>query len=119
MVDTCTIVAITTSKDIDPATGKAKVTRTIVYAGRCEFKAADTQARSVASGGRQLVQQGAVLKLPVDAPGSADVRAGHEATVTLVTNDPASAPLIAAVSAGHHQTYSTARRIPVEVTSDG
>ncbi|PYY32358.1 DUF6093 family protein [Curtobacterium sp. MCBD17_030] len=119
MVDTCIIESIVTGGDPDPATGLPTVVRTVVYSGPCEFKAADTQARSVASGGRQLVQQGAALKIPIDAPGSVLVRAGHEATITLRAHDPNAAPIVAAVSGGHNQTYATARRIPVEVTSSG
>jgi hypothetical protein len=119
MVDACTIVRIIESGDPDPATGLQTTTQTTIYAGVCEYKAADTQARSVASGGRQLVQQGAVLKIPVDAPGSADVRVGDEATITLNANDPDTPALGVVISGTHAQTYATARRLPVEVTSSG
>lgn len=119
MVDTCTIVEVTTSGDPDPATSLPTRTSTTIYAGRCEYRAADTQARSIDSASRQLVQQGAVLKIPVNAPGSADVRAGHIATITLAANDPTSPPVVVTVAGTHQQTYATARRIPVEVTSSG
>lgn len=119
MVDSCTIVHVEESGDPDPATALPTTTRTTIYAGKCEYRAADTQARSMSSGGRQLVQQGAVLKIPVDAPGSADIRVGDEATITLATNDPSTRPLVVAVSGTHAQTYATARRLPVEVTSSG
>ncbi|WFR66635.1 DUF6093 family protein [Curtobacterium flaccumfaciens] len=118
MVDTCTIVEITTSGDPDPTTSLPAETRTTIYAGKCEYRAADTQARSVDSAGRQLVQQGAVLKIPVDALGSADVRIGHEATI-LTSNDGTAEPVVVTVSGTHQQTYATARRLPVEVTSSG
>lgn len=118
MTDTCTIRAQTSSGDPDPATGKADAATTTIYNGRCEFVAANTQARSVDSAGRGLVQQGAVLKLPVDAPGSALVHAGHIATITLSSHDPTSLPITARVSGGHQQTLAVARRIPVEVTSN-
>ncbi|WP_242089248.1 DUF6093 family protein [Curtobacterium sp. DN_7.5] len=119
MVDSCTIVEVTTSGDPDPATSLPAETRTTIYAGKCEYRAADTQARSVDSGGRQLVQQGATLKIPVDAPGSASVRVGHVATISLATNDPTASPVVVTVSGTHQQTYATARRLPVEVTSSG
>lgn len=119
MVDSCTIVDVTTTGDPDPATSLPAETRTTIYAGKCEYRAADTQARSVDSGGRQLVQQGAVLKIPVEALGSAAVRVGHEATIRLSTNDPDAAPVVVKVTGTHHQTYATARRLPVEVTSSG
>lgn len=119
MVDSCMIVEVTTSGDPDPATSLPAEKRTTIYAGRCEYRAADTQARSVDSGGRQLVQQGATLKIPVDAPGSAAVRVGHIATVILATNDPTADPVVVTVTGTHQQTYATARRLPVEVTSSG
>lgn len=119
MVDSCTIVEVTTSGDPDPDTSLPAETRTTIYAGKCEYRAADTQARSVDSGGRQLVQQGATLKIPVDAPGSAAVRVGHVATIFLATNDLTADPVVVTVSGTHQQTYATARRLPVEVTSSG
>ncbi len=92
---------------------------TPVYSGPCEYVAANTQARSVSSGGRDLVQQGAVLKLPVTAPGSANVRAGDVAIVTLSSHDATTTALTVRVSGGHHQTVAVARRIPVEEVSRG
>lgn len=119
MVDSCTIVAITATGDPDPVTSLPSEERITIYAGKCEYRAADTQAQSVESGGRQFVQQGAVLKIPVNAPGSAAVAVGNVATVTLAMNDPTAAPVVVTVVGTHRQTYATARRLPVEVTSNG
>jgi hypothetical protein len=118
MTDTCVIVRATTSGDPDPATGKTPVVSTPVYSGPCEYVAANTEARSVGSGGRDLVQQGATLKLPVDAPGSAAVRAGDQATVTLSSHDTTAPPVVVRVSGGHHQSLAVARRIPVTEVSN-
>lgn len=121
MTDTCTIVRQTkvASADPDPTTGKTPTVSVPVYAGPCEYVAANTEARAVGSGGRDLVQQGAVLKLPVDAAGSATVRAGDIATVTLSSHDLTSPPVLVRVSGGHHQTVAVSRRIPVEEVSSG
>jgi hypothetical protein len=119
MTDTCTIVRPTKSGDPDPTTGKTPTASVPVYSGPCEYVAANTEARAVGSGGRDLVQQGAVLKLPVAAAGSATVRAGDVATVTLVSHDPTSPPLTVRVSGGHHQTVAVSRRIPVEEVTGG
>jgi hypothetical protein len=119
MTDSCVIVATTQSGDPDPATGKPAETTQSIYSGACEFVTANTQARTVASGGRALVQTGATLKLPVDAPGSAAVAAGHVATITLESHDKGSAPVVVRVTDGHRQTLAVARRIPVEVISNG
>lgn len=120
MTDTCTITRPTTnSADPDPTTGKTPVVSTPVYSGPCEFVAANTEARNVESGGRDLVQQGAVLKLPVAAAGSAAVRAGDIAIVTLSSHNPTSPPVTVRVGGGHHQTLAVARRIPVEEVSSG
>lgn len=119
MVDTCVIRRATRTGDPDPDTGQTSGNSTVIYDGPCEYRAADTQARSVASGGRQLVQQGAVLKVPVDAPGSAEVRVGDTGTIRLATNDPTAAAVVVTISGTHAQTYATARRLPVEVTSSG
>lgn len=113
MTDTCTITRSTTSGDPDPTTGETPVASKPVYSGPCEYVAANTEARTVGTGGRDLVEQGAVLKLPVDAAGSSDVRPGDRAVVTLSSHDATSDPVLVRVDGGHHQTLSVSRRIPV------
>jgi hypothetical protein len=119
MTDQCLIARVTTSGDPSPVTGKPTSTTTRIYFGPCELVAADTEARDIESAGRDLVQQGAVLKLPIDAAGSADVAPGDTATVTLGANGPAPVTVKGNVAAGHHQTSAVSRRIPIEVLSNG
>lgn len=119
MTDTCVISRKETARDPDPATGKREETSTPIYTGACEFVAADTQARSTESAGRELTQQGAVLKIPVAEAGSELVTAGDEAVVTLRNNGITTSTVTARISAGHHQTAAIERRLPVEVTSNG
>jgi len=115
MIDTCTIRAVARGVDPDPATGLPPASAGVIYDGPCEFVAANTQARSVDSAGRDVVEQGAVLKLPVDAPGSDAVRAGHIATVRVAALDHRTIDV--RVVGDHTQTYAASRRLPVEVTS--
>lgn len=117
MTDSCTIVAEIRSEDPDPVTGKHASKRQVIYDGLCEFVAANTAARDATSAGRPVVEQGATLRLPVDAPGSAAVQPGHEATVRLESHDPTSPPLVVRVGGGHRQTFAASRRLPVEVVS--
>lgn len=119
MTDACVISRATTSRDPDPATGKPTTTSAAVYSGRCELVAADTEARDIDSAGRDLTQQGAVLKVPVDEGGSAGITAGDTVVVTLINNGEEPTVIRARVSGGHHQTSAVSRRIPLEVTSNG
>jgi hypothetical protein len=113
MTDSCTITRATTSGDPDPTTGTTPVASTPIYSGPCEYVAANTEARTVGTGGRDLVEQGAVLKLPVEAAGSAAVRPGDHAVVTLNSHDTTSDPVLVRVDGGHHQTVAVSRRLPV------
>jgi hypothetical protein len=115
MLDTCTIRAVARGGDSDPLTGLVPASGAVIYDGPCEFVAANTQARSVDSAGRDVVEQGAVLKLPVDAPGSDAVRSGHTAEVRVAALDHRT--LNVRVVGDHTQTYAASRRLPVEVTS--
>lgn len=116
MLDTCTIREVPRGGDSDPRTGLPPATAgPLIYEGPCEYVAANTQARSLDSSGRKVVEQGAVLKLPIDAPGSAAVRAGHEAEVRIQTLDHRT--IVVRIAGDHTQTYAASRRLPVEVTN--
>jgi hypothetical protein len=119
MTDACTISREVKAPRPNPATGKHDLELEQVYAGICEFVAANTAVHEVTSQSRTLTEQGAVLKIPVDAPGSAVVTDGMVATVTLGSHDATSAPLRVRVTGGHRQTFAVSRRLPVEVVSSG
>jgi hypothetical protein len=119
MTDHCVVTRTKTSSDVDPATGQAASITDTVYAGRCEFIAADTEARDITSAGRPVTQQGAVLKVPVDSDGSASITAGDAFVATLTQNGLEPIVVRGRVGGGHHQTAAVSRRIPVEVTSSG
>jgi hypothetical protein len=119
MTDMCVVSREVRSSRPDPATAKHTVTLVPVYWGICEYVAANTAARETEQQGRQRVEQGAQLRIPVDAPGSAECGEGMVATVLLSTHDAGSAPLEVQVTAGHHQTFAVSRRLPVkEVSGD-
>jgi hypothetical protein len=118
LTDTCTISSEVKAPRPNPATGKHDADLVEVYAGPCEFVAANTAVREVTSQGRDVVEQGAVLKIPVDAPGSAGTRSGQVAVVHLAL-DPDAAPLRVRITGGHHQTFAATRRLPVEVIASG
>lgn len=121
MSDHCVITRTRVSPDTDPdpATGQPPSSTDTIYAGRCEFIAADTEARDITSAGRPVTQQGAVLKLPVDSDGSALIAAGDVFVATLTQNGPDPIVVRGRVGGGHHQTAAVSRRIPVEVSSSG
>lgn len=120
MVDSCRIVKKTTAGgDPDPATGKRAGTEGLVYEGPCEYVAANTQIRTFESVGRVLSEQGAVLKLPIAAVGSADVRSDMIATITIAGLDPAVPVVRARITGDHTQTLAVSRRFPVEVQTRG
>ena len=117
MTDSCTISREVKAPRPNPATGKHDVELVEVYAGICEFVAANTAVREVTSQARVVTEQGAVLRIPVDAPGSAAVAGGMVAEVRLGSHDASSPPLRVRVTGGHRQTFAVSRRLPVEVTT--
>jgi len=121
MSDHCVVTRtkVSPESDPDPATGQPASSTETVYAGRCEFIAADTEARDITSAGRPVTQQGAVLKAPVDSDGSASIAAGDTFVATLTQNGLEPIVVRGRVGGGHHQTAAVSRRIPVEVTSGG
>jgi len=119
MVDTCVISREVRSARPDPQTAKHTIEHVPIYWGKCEYVAANTAVRETESQGRQVVEQSAQLRIPVDAPGSAECAEGMNATVVLSTHDSATAPLEVRVTAGHHQSFAASRRLPVkEISGD-
>lgn len=119
MQDSCTVTVERRSEDPDPITGKHETTSTVIYDGPCEFVAAGTVPRETTSAGRQVVEQGAQLRVPVDDPAAAGIQPGHVALVTLTSHTPTPAAIKVRVTAGHEQTFAVSRRLPVEVVSRG
>lgn len=115
MVDTCVIGIQVRSDQLDETTGEYPVTIQPVYAGPCRFTLGGLQVRDVDSQGQDLAIADATLAIPTDQPGSGQVGKDHVATITLAANDDAT--ITAVVQAGHAQTWATARRFPVLITT--
>lgn len=115
MVDSCVVGRPVRSDQLDEDTGEYPVTIEPVYSGPCKFTAAALQVRDVDSQGQDLAVADGVLAIPVAAVGSSLVAKDHVATITLSAFD--SAVITAVVQAGHAQTFATARRFPVEITT--
>lgn len=119
MVDTCTIRALIRSDVLDDTTGEYLMIPNPdlpdpVYAGKCRFTIAATEVRDVDSQGQDLAVADARLDVPV-LPGTALIAKDHVATIHLTAVD--TATVIAIVQASHAQTFATARRLPVQITT--
>lgn len=115
MVDSCIIGRLVRSDTLDEDTGEYPETIDPVYMGPCKFTVQAVQVRDVDSQGQDIAIAGGILRIPVAAPGSAIVAKDHVATITLASND--TAVITAVIQAGHAQTFATARRFPVEITT--
>lgn len=115
MIDTCVINKMTKSKTIDDTTGEYPMVPTVIYSGRCKFTVQAVQVRDVDTQGQALDIAGGILAIPVTAAGSAAVAEDHVATITLAAND--TVTITAIVQSGHAQSFATARRFPVEITT--
>lgn len=101
----------------DESTGKDVPSFSTVYQGKCRVSFRNARADGVAAGNQAFEKQNPTLSLPVDAAGSADVRAND---VAVITANPLDAGLVGVrfrVAGIHALTQGTARRLPVEVLS--
>lgn len=107
----------------NPETGTETPSWTDVYVGPGRLRASDAQPRDVDSAGQKLTDRSLTLSLPIgDHPDithgrSADVDVDDVGELLENPDDPESSGTKFRVRDGHVQTHSTARRLPVEVTS--
>lgn len=88
------------------------------YEGPCRLKFSNTAVSEVDSVSQQLIEQGAVLSLPISTSGL--VEKDHVATMTAVDETSGDTNLIGKqfrIEGPHHQTFATARRFTVEEVS--
>lgn len=114
MVDSCVVGRKTSGGVLNEETGEYEPGFESVYEGPCKLKAAAVQAQDVDAQSQLLIIQQQTLSLPV--AGSEGVRPGMVARVTL-RNDPDVGVVEVRVVAPHQQTFSSARRFPVELVS--
>jgi hypothetical protein len=119
MVDTCVIRALINSDTLDENTGEyLRVPKPgfpdPIYSGSCKFTIEAVQVRDVDSQGQDLAVADGILRVPVTAA-TALVAKDHTAVITVGAND--SMTITAIIQAGHAQTFATARRFPVQITT--
>ena len=98
----------------DPVTLEETAVFATVYEGVCRLKAAGTIPGRADVPGAVAVTQGAVLSLPVGAPGAGDVRLNDVWECTANFYDPRMVGRRVRVTGIHSQTFATAHRYPVE-----
>lgn len=115
MTDACEVGTLSPGDVLNEETGEYEPVFTAVYTGACRFKASDTQVGEVDAGGQLLVEQDAVLKLPVLT--STAVRKDMQVRITASLTDPGLVGVTARIKGPFVSSYTTARRFPVEVTT--
>lgn len=107
----------------NPATGREEYAWAVVYEGPGRLRADAAQPQDSDAAGQQVTDRQMRVSLPIGAHpriitgASADVEVEDVGVLIANPGDPASVGLEFRVRDGHVQTHSTARRIPVEVTS--
>lgn len=107
----------------NPETGLEEHTWSVVYEGPGRLRADAAQPQDSDAAGQQVTDRQMRVSLPIGADprivtgASADVKVDDVGVLTANPDDPASVGLEFRVRDGHVQTQSTARRLPVEVTS--
>lgn len=119
MVDTCTIRALIRSDVLNEETGEYPfipdpTLPDPVYTGPCKFTVEQIQVRDVDTQGQDLAVAGGLLRVPVTAA-TARIAKDQTAVIVLGAND--SATITAVIQSGHAQSFATARRFPVEITT--
>lgn len=99
----------------DPATGEWATPKTSVYTGKCEWVSPATSARAIDAQAQELVELRPIVKVPI--AGSEGVRVGDIVRITAAAHDSALVGITARVAAPFLDTFATARRLPVEVTT--
>lgn len=115
MTDTCVIGVESPGDVLNEATGEYEPSFTAVYDGPCRFKAGTTAAGEIDAAGQLLVEQDAILKLPIAT--SLEVAKDMVVKITGSLMDPALPGTRARIKNPAVGSYLTARRFTVEVTT--
>lgn len=115
MTSTCTIRSKTSV--LNTATGALVDTFTDVYSGVCRLRVRTEQVNITESAGQQVSVQRMELSIPVDGSGASAVGDGLVATIDTNPLDASMVGVKFQIVGTHFQTYATARRFPVEVTT--
>jgi hypothetical protein len=115
MTSTC-VIRRAGERVLSETTGQYESSFTDVYTGPCKVKFGGTQADPVDAQSQRLVEQDAILSLPV--VGSGDVTVDDVAEIVTSPMDAELVGLRFRVTGIHAQSFATARRFPVEVVTD-
>lgn len=115
MEDECSIWTGETSSALNEETLEYEPVETYSYVGVCRVRFTESQAAGVDAAGQLMVEQRAVLSIPIQGSGS--VAEGHIATITKSSHDSSLVGRRFKVDGFHHQTHATARRLPVKEIS--
>ncbi|MEA9983651.1 DUF6093 family protein [Subtercola sp. RTI3] len=100
---------------IDESTGLYPKVLTTMYEGPCRFRFVSPIVREADVQGQSLARQEGVLSLPISGTGR--ILPDDVATITANPLDPESVGVHMVIRGGHVQSFSTARRFPVEIVS--
>jgi hypothetical protein len=112
-----------TEKTRNPETGREDYTWTVVYEGPARLRGIGAQPQEADAAGQQVTDRPMTVSLPIaehpaiTVGSSSAVRVDDVGSLLENPDDPASVGMLFRVRDGHVQTHSTARRLPVEVTS--
>lgn len=113
---TCTIVHLVDRGPINEGTSEYdQPVTTTVYDGPCRLRFLSPIVREADVQGQSLARQEGVLSLPV--MGSGAILPDDIVTITANLLDPESVGQKLVIRGGHIQTFSTARRFPIEIVS--
>lgn len=105
----------------DSETGQNVPTWATVYEGPAKLRMGGAQPNDIDASGQRVVEQSPTVSLPVGAHpdivsgASADVNVDDEGELLTNPHDPDRVGTTFRVAGPHDQTFSTARRLPVEV----
>lgn len=109
MVDTCTIRRITGETD-DDHSGVITPTKTVLYAGKCEFQQGKAQANPQDVGEDRVLLLQLEVKLPMSVTG---LQVTDEITCDTSAHDPDLPGRVFLVRDLAHKSFATARRVQV------
>lgn len=114
MTATGTIERVTGTIE-DPDTYETVNTTDVIYDGKCRLRITKSvQGAPGSIPGAVAIKDELILSIPVDAPGSGDVRPNDLWMCATNPTDPSIVGLVLRITGVHHGTYMTARRFPVE-----
>jgi hypothetical protein len=124
-MDSTVVVRRKAGETRNPETGTITPTWVTVYEGPGRIRESTSQPRDVDAAGQRLAEQRPVVSMPIGTDSrivtgsSAAVAVNDVGEVLTNPNDPSIVGVRFRIAGTHDQTFSTARRLPVEVYSHG